>query len=74
MKRSAVQILFGPSEMADLLGVPEATVNAVVLFHRAPKPTRTLNGKHLKWKQSDVPAWLRAIDSFVEQGMDKNDH
>ncbi len=68
MKNHSLNLLLGPPEIADLLRIPEATVNALVSFGHAPKPTRSLNGKRLKWKQIDIPAWLRAVDRLRGQG------
>lgn len=64
MKGHNLNILLGPREIADLFGIPEATVNAIVSFGWAPKPTRSLNGKRLKWKQADIPAWMRSFDKI----------
>ena len=63
MNSHTLQILLGPPEIADMLQVPEARINAVIAFGQAPKPTRTLNGK-LKWKQADMGAWMKAVDSI----------
>ncbi len=69
MNSAGIQILLGPSELADLLQIPEARINAVIALGQAPKPTRSLNSRRLKWHEADVPAWLRAIDSLTNQGI-----
>ena len=67
MKGQTLNILLGPLEVADLLQVPESTINAAIEFGFAPRPTWSPNRKKLRWKESDLPGWMRSLDRLRGQ-------
>lgn len=50
--------LNGPEWLAEHLGIPLATVYA--MNHRGTGPRRIKVGKHVRYRRSDVDAWLEA--------------
>lgn len=57
--------LNGPQWLADYLGVPLATVYA--MNHKGTGPRRIKVGKHVRYRQADVDAWLdeRSVEQEV---------
>lgn len=54
--------LIGPEELAEYLGIPLPSVYAA--NSRGTGPRRIRVGKHIRYRKSDVDAWLdsRSID------------
>ncbi|HLN05729.1 MAG TPA: helix-turn-helix domain-containing protein [Acidimicrobiales bacterium] len=55
--------LLSTEELAELLGVPVATIYRW-RHYGGPGPTAIRVGKHLRWRESDVDEW---IDGLAEQ-------
>lgn len=55
--------LIGPEDLASYLGIPVATVYA--MNHKKTGPRRMKVGKHVRYRKSDVDAWLdeRSVDT-----------
>lgn len=51
-----MEVLLGPQDVATQLGVPKATVYAWRTRGEGPRAIRV--GKHLRYRQSDIDAWL----------------
>lgn len=56
------ETLLSPEQLADYLGISVATVYQ--LNHKKAAPRRMRVGKHVRYRKSDVDAWLdsRSID------------
>jgi len=52
----AVDRLLGPSDLAEWLGVPVATLYG--WRHRGEGPPAVKVGRHLRWRRLDVDSWL----------------
>ena len=51
-----METLLGPQELADWLGLPLATIYR--WRHHGEGPTGYRVGKHVRYRESDVLAWL----------------
>lgn len=60
--------LMGPKELAEYIGVPLATVYA--MNHRRTGPKRLRVGKYVRYRRSDVDAWLDQQEVATPIGAD----
>lgn len=57
----ALEKLLSPDELVELLGIPKRTIYNWRLRGEGPPAVRV--GRHLRYRPSDVEAWLRGTET-----------
>lgn len=64
MKRERLTVLMNMEGVAYILGVPTATVQAMMTAGICPRPVWTAEMQEPRWPFSSIPEWLRCCDAL----------
>jgi len=57
-------LIIGTKQVADMLGVSEATVRRLELIGKLPPATRPGLGRCRRWDHREIEAWLKGRERF----------